>query len=237
MARTGPAEAGGFAEMFVAAYLEAGSGQEQAVQNFYPGPADLQGVTPGSRYASRMATVRARTAGPGYWAVTVGAEVLVLAQSGYARGGVHYYQVGVRAGPGGLVATSLPSEVPAPPLGALPGPALPRLGPPGGDAPTEVVRRFFDAYLAGRGDLGSVVARGSGLTALTPPPFGSTALAGIAFGPSGSPGARAVRAEIAGTDAGGLKEVLDYSLRIASRRGRWVVEEVLPATPLAFPVR
>ena len=91
MARVGPAEAGGFAEMFVAAYLEAGSGQEQAVQNFYPGPVDLQGVIPGGRYASRTATVRARTAGPGYWAVTVGAEVLVLAQGGYARGGVHYY--------------------------------------------------------------------------------------------------------------------------------------------------
>jgi len=237
MAPTGPGEAGGFAQMFVAAYLEAGSGQEQAVQTFYPGPVDLQGVTPGTRYASRTSTVRARTAGPGYWAVTVGAEVLVLSQGGYTRGGVHYYQVGVRLGPDGLVATSLPSEVPAPPTGALPGLALPRLEAPGSDPPTDAVRRFFDAYLAGRGDLGSLVTPGSGLMPLTPPPFGSTTLAAIAFGPTGSPDTRLVRAQIAGTDAGGSKEVLDYSLRIAGRRGWWVVEEVLPAAPLAFPVR
>ena len=72
---------------------------------------------------------------------------------------------------------------------------------------------------------------------LTPPPFGSTTLAAIAFGPTGSRGTRLVRAQIAGTDAGGSKEVLDYSLRIAGRRGWWVVEEVLPAAPLAFSVR
>jgi hypothetical protein len=226
-------EAGGFAEMFVAAYLEAGSGQEQAVQAFYPGPGDLEGVSPGSRYASRTATVGSRPVGPDYWAMTVGAEILVLGQGGYTRDGVHYFRVGVKIGPRGFVATSLPSEVPAPPAGALPGLALPHLGMPGGDAPTDAVRRFFDAYLAGRGDLGSVAAPDSRLAALVPPPFGATALVGIAFGPGGLPGARLVRAEIAGIDAGGSKEILDYSLRIASRRGRWVVKEILPAAPLA----
>jgi hypothetical protein len=226
------AEAGGFAEMFVAAFLEAGAGQEQSLHAFYPGPVDLRDVTPGSRYASRTSVVASEAVGPGYRAVTVGAEVLVLASGGYLRAGVHYYRVGVSLGARGPVATSLPAEVAAPATGPLPRLVAPPLAAPGDDGVALAVRRFLDADLAGHGELDPTAAPGSSLVAVTPPPFVSVALVGIAVGPAAPGGTRLVLAEVVGTDAGGLKQVLDYSLRMADLRGRWVVEQVLPAPPL-----
>jgi hypothetical protein len=108
----------------------------------------------------------------------------------------------------------------------LPPLRLDHLAAPSGDGPTTAVRRFFDAYLAGHGD------PGPGLTPVTPPPFTSVTLIGTAVGPSGQGGVRTVRAEVAGTDAGGLKAILDYSLQIEDRSGGWVVTAVLPAAPL-----
>jgi hypothetical protein len=128
---------------------------------------------------------------------------------------------------GPLVATSLPAEVPAPTPTALPPLRLSHLSAPSGDAPATAVRLFFDAYLAGHGD------PGPGLTAVTPPPFTSVALMGIAVGPSDHAGERTVRAEVAGIDASGRKAILDYSLQIADRSGGWLVTAVLPAAPLA----
>jgi hypothetical protein len=187
---------------------------------------DLHDVTPSGRYAARTAAVASSETAPGYWAVTVGAEVLVAAQGGYVRAGTHYYRVGVMSASGPLVATSLPAEVPAPTPTSLPPLRLGHLSAPSGDASTTAVRLFFNAYLAGHGD------PGPGLTPLTPPPFTSVALIGIAVGPSGYAGVSTVRAEVAGTDAGGLKTILDYSLQIADRSGGWVVTAVLPAAPL-----
>lgn len=216
----------GFAEMYVAAYLEAGAGQEHALRPYYPETVDLHDVTPSGRYAARTAAVASSESAPGYWAVTVGAEVLVAAQGGYVRAGTHYYRVGVMSASGPLVATSLPAEVPAPTPTSLPPLGLGHLSAPSGDAPTTAVAHFFDAYLAGQGN------PGPGLSPVTPPPFVSVALMGIAVGPSDHSGVRTVRAEVAGTDARGLKAILDYSLQIADPSGGWVVTAVLPAAPL-----
>lgn len=226
--RTSPAAAGpvGFAELYVAAYLEAGAGQEQSLKPFYGGHIDLQSVAPSSRYASRTAAVAAAETAPGYWAITVGAEVLVAAQGGYVRSGTHYFQVGVLAGPGGVVATSLPGEVPAPPAVAPPQLDVPALGMPQDDPVSKAVSRFLGAYLSGGGD------PGGGIRAITPPPFASVSLTGIAASPPGPTGRRTVLAEVAGTDAGGLREILDYSLRIMPRQDGWAVEAVLADAPL-----
>jgi hypothetical protein len=89
------------------------------------------------------------------------------------------------------------------------------------------VQRFFDAYLAGHGD------PGPGLTPVTPPPFTSVVLTGIAVGTDAPSAVRTVRAEVAATDAGGLKTILNYSLQITEHNGGWVVTTLLSAAPLA----
>ena len=226
-----PAGAAGFAEMYVAAYLEAGAGQEQTLRPYYPAAVDLHDVIPSSRYAARTAAVASSEPSPGYWAITVGAEVLVAARGGYVRAGTHFYRVGVMSATGPLVATSLPAEVPAPTPTTLPPLRLGHLAPPSGDASSAAVQQFFDAYLAGHGE------PGDGLRAVTPPPFTSVAVTGIATNPSGQSGVQTVQAEVVGTDAGGLKTVLDYSFQLAERNGAWVVTSLLPAAPLGQVTR
>jgi hypothetical protein len=220
-----PSGVSGFAELYVAAYLEAGSGQEQTLRAYYPGSVDLHDVTPSGRYASHAATVTTSESAPGYWVVTVGAEVLVAAQGGYVRAGTHYYRVGVMTGSGALVATSLPAEVPAPTPAPLPALGPAQLAAPSDDAVTAAVQRFFDAYLAGRG------SPGAGLSPVTPP-YASATVVAMAAGPVGPSGVRTVRAQLAATDAVGLKVVLDYSLQLAQHNGTWAVTALLPVPPL-----
>jgi hypothetical protein len=227
--------AGGFAELFVATFLEAGAGQEQSLRPYYPGAVDLSAVAPQSRYAARMAIVSSTGISPGYWAVTVGAAVLVAAQGGFVQAGTHYYQVGVAGRPGTLVATSLPAEVPAPVPAALPPLAVAGLAQPGSDAVSGVLSHFFEAYLCGRGELAPLVTTGSHLAAVSPAPFSSAEVGSLAVGPVERSGTALARVEVTGTDSSGLKEVLDYSLHIRNRRGEWAVEEMLPGAPLAPP--
>ncbi len=107
----------GFAQLFVATYLEAGEGAESALRPFYSQPLSLKGIRPGQRYVARTATLEAapdgRPLGADSWSVTVAAEVLVEAEGGYRRDGVHFFTVRVARTEDGLTATSLPSEIPA----------------------------------------------------------------------------------------------------------------------------
>jgi len=104
----------GFAQLFVAAWLAAGSGQEATLRPYYRGPLHLDGVTPTARYAARTAAVGVARPRPRAWVVTVGADELVDGGDGYVPTGTHYYRVEVAAGPAGLAATALPAEVARP---------------------------------------------------------------------------------------------------------------------------
>jgi hypothetical protein len=55
--------------------------------------------------------------------------------------------------------------------------------------------------------------------------------------PSGRSGGQTAQAEVVGTDASGLRTVLDYSFQLAERNGVWVVTSLLPAAPLGLVTR
>ena len=101
----------GIAQLFVAAWLAAGSGQEASLRPYYGGPLHLDGVTPTARYAARSAAVRLARSRPGAWVVTVGTDELVAGDNGYVPAGMHYYRVEVVAARGSFTATGLPVEV------------------------------------------------------------------------------------------------------------------------------
>jgi hypothetical protein len=107
-----PAGAEGFAELYVSAYLE---GAAKAVRTFYPEAPALDAVPEGERYVARAAAVRIRATGRDSWVVTVGAEVLVAAEGGYRRDGIHYFEAAIARSREGYAATSLPTEVWGPP--------------------------------------------------------------------------------------------------------------------------
>jgi hypothetical protein len=104
-----PAGLEGFAELYVATWLEGGP-----VQSFHPGDPPAPAMEPGERFVARAAAVRVRPVGRGVWAVTVGAEVLVAADGGYRRDGISWFDVDVVARKGDLVAGGVPAEVAAP---------------------------------------------------------------------------------------------------------------------------
>jgi hypothetical protein len=111
---TRPGGLEGFAELYVATWLEGGP-----VEPFHPADSSAGRAGPGERFVARAAAVRVRHAGDEVWAVTVGAEVLVATDGGYRRDGTRWFDVELSARDGGFVAAGVPAEVSAP---AAPGP-------------------------------------------------------------------------------------------------------------------
>lgn len=120
---TGPQ---GFAELYVSTWLGTGTGTVAALAAYYP-PAtglDFTAVKPGHLYAGQVIALDTRQVTPGYWSVTVGADVLAAGTTAYTDLGVRYYTVGVLAtGPDGTPtqATTTPPSGPAATSTAAPG--------------------------------------------------------------------------------------------------------------------
>lgn len=219
----------GFAELYVSAFLQAGQGTEEDLRPFLPEDLDLAGVTPRSLYVARAASLGARALAPRYWAVTVGAEVLAATEGVYAPAGHRYFTVGILEVPGGYVAASVPAEVP------VPGPQNPvelsvhQLDYPTDDAATRAVARFLDAYLARQGELARYAAPGSGLRPISSP-YSDAELIAAGFSET-SRGAMA-RARVRAVDPNGRVALLEFSLELVERAGRWEVVRLLGAPPL-----
>ena len=224
---------GAWAELYVAAWLQATEGDDAKLRAFWPAAPTISDRHEGGQVALNTTTLAVgEVAGkPGYWSVVVGA--VVVAPSGSRS--VHFYQVGVREDPPqSFTAAGFPGEVSAPPTGEAlrlehsleaPSPTDPLAG---------FVARFFDAYLTGRGAVVDYAGSASGLRPVTPSPFAALELTGVAHPKleeaKGAP--VAVRAELTGVTAEGRRQRLHYALEVDQREGRWVVLRLLPAPPL-----
>ncbi len=230
------AGAEGFAELFVAAFLSAGEGAPETLAASLDA-LSLEGMEEGSWMASRTVSLGAREVAPGYFAVTVAAEVLArdadsVEQSTWVPVGTLFYTVGVMESGSGWAAVGLPALVAAPPTGSAPDLLVRRMdGLREVAGLEEAVTRFLVAYLTGEGELTRYTAPGSPLIAVRPPPF--VAVEMIEAGSmTAADGARQVVVLVAGTDEAGRTQVLQYGLVAAARDGRWEVAELLPALPL-----
>ncbi|WP_351233304.1 conjugal transfer protein [Streptomyces sp. NPDC002133] len=208
-ATTAPATAGaqgaaGFAQLFVAAYLAAGEGDEAKLVAYYP-PATslrLEGDS-GRRAGEQLTVVRLRQTDRGIWSVTVAARISDPSpttkpsdadrpdgkrDAGTAAAeAVHYFQVPVATSPAGggasgYVALAMPAEVGAPariqPPQLVYGPMRPALP---SDPRTQAVTEFLTAYLAGAGELDRYLAPGTQLTAIAPTPYTGIAVDQLAI--------------------------------------------------------
>ncbi|WP_312897594.1 conjugal transfer protein [Kitasatospora kifunensis] len=142
---TGSQGAAGFAQLFVAAYISAGDGDQTKLTPFFPGATDLrlEGAS-GQRRGDQLTVVRLRQSDRDIWSVTVAAHVTTVtgasagadgaspaadssagattapAAAAGSAGSVHYFQVPVATAPAGggasgYVALAMPAEVAAPP--------------------------------------------------------------------------------------------------------------------------
>ncbi|MFC9486664.1 conjugal transfer protein [Streptomyces hydrogenans] len=248
---------GGFAELFVTAYLEAEEGRAgDVLAAFMPGagPATLSGGG-GGQVVEQAAAVRVRAVSAGYWAVTVAARVRPAEPAAKpdraeaeAAVGLRYFRVPVRSGASGeLTAVALPAEV-----GALPAGQAPELGygqsaePNAADPGVRTLQGFFTSYLAGGGEVDRYMPPGSRLTPITPAPYASASVGRVAEYGTNAPGAafpegapipdgtrRRLLVDVTAADRAGVERPLTYAVALKARDGRWEVEAVEAAPLLA----
>ena len=227
----------GFAELFIAAFLGAGEGSPESLAPFLDKPR-LDGVADGSWFATRTASLGAREIGPGYFAVTVSAEVVAADEESdepnvWVPVGTLFYSVGVAESETGWAVTGLPTLIAAPTRAVPPELLLGHLdGLDGAPGLEEMLHRFLAAYLTGDGELARYMAPDSRIARVQPPPFVSVEVlkAGFIDAPDGT---QQVAIVLRATDAADRVQLLEYALTVEQRDGRWEVSELLPAPTLA----
>ena len=226
----------GFAELFITAFLSAGEDSAGALALFLDG-VSLDGVADGSWFVTRTTSLGAREIGPGYYAVTVAAEVLAAdpesdGQTVWVPVGTRFYTVGVAETESGWAVTGLPTLVAAPTRAVPPERLVGRLdGLDGAPGLEEMVSRFLTAFLAGDGELARYTAPSSQIVPVQPPPFMTVEILRAGF--VDTPDAPLqVAVVVRATDAASRVQVLQYALVVEQRDGRWEVSELLPAPSL-----
>lgn len=208
-----PAGPGGFAELFVSAYLTAGEGTEDSLAPFLPGARDVTlSADAGAQRVRELAAVQVREVSSGYWSVTVAARVVATgaagtgakrdsepseddgseegARSASSGSVLRFFQVPVRSGAGGaLAAAALPAEVGAPLSGEAPSLAYGQSAPVRATDPAgQMLAGFFAAYLAGSGQVERYLSPGTVLSAVSPAPYARVEVAQVSETGTDDPG-------------------------------------------------
>lgn len=227
------AGAEGFAELFIAAYLS--SGEDSTDLDGFLDGVSLDGVENGQWSVTRTISLGAEEIAPGYFAVTVAADV--VANDHDADGaslrvsqGTWFFSVGVGETPTGWTVTGLPSLISAPANVEAPELLVDRLEGVEPDI-DELLSRFLSAYLTGEGELARYVAPSSAIVPVQPPPFANVEVVAAGMAATTDAGTH-VAAVVRATDLAGRTQLLEYSLAISERDGRWEVSALLPAPPL-----
>ena len=176
--------------------------------------------------------------GPGYFAVTVAAEVVAAdtdsaGQPVWVPAGTRFYSVGVAETETGWAIVGFPSLIPAPIGATIPELLIDRRG--GLDANPgleEMLSRFLAAFVAGDGELARYTSPSSPVVPVQPPPFTGVEIleAGMV---ETSDGVTEVAVLVRATDGAGRAQILEYALVVEQRDGRWEVSHLLPVPPLA----
>ncbi|MFF3326967.1 conjugal transfer protein [Streptomyces sp. NPDC002889] len=203
-AATGSQGAAGFAQLFVAACISAGEGDQDKLAAYYPDATSLRLEGDSDRHRGEQLTVvRLRQTDRGIWSVTVAARITDTAPSAKpsdddrpntkddakaaAARAVRYFQVPVATAPtaggaSGYTALAMPAEVSAPERIEAPalvyGPMRPALP---ADPRTQAVTEFLNAYLTGARELDRYLAPGTRLAPVAPPPYTGIAVDSLAI--------------------------------------------------------
>ncbi|WP_405969058.1 conjugal transfer protein [Streptomyces sp. NBC_00988] len=221
------AEPGGYAQVFVSAWLRSSaddetSAQARLAQSLAPG-VELPDPAAGAQPAPLSVTaVRSAQRSGGAWSVTVAAQ--------YADGSVRYYAVPVVAGGAGasFAVTGAPGVVAGPDhIEAAKSPY--GVSVPDGDL-SSALGEFFAAYLTGSGEVNRYLAPGVTLSAVSPAPYASVSVQQISAAeqtaaaeqvPADGTTVR-VLVQVETRDTGG-RWPLAYELTLRARSGRWEV--------------
>jgi len=220
--------AGGFAERYVTAYLEAGKEGEK-LTSFLGYTPELPLNAQATELSAPVRSVDITKAGDDYWAV-----VVAVGWPGQER----FWQVAVDMRDGPANAVGLPAAVAAP--------AAPErssldvsMGQPALDDPmVESATSFLGAYLCGQEGLSRYLSPGLALAPAEPKVCSSAEVIrwGVVDGDDDNTKTVTLDAlldgDAAADDSATSARVATYTLLLTSRDGRWEISELLPAPPL-----
>ncbi|SHH34212.1 conjugal transfer protein [Streptomyces sp. 3214.6] len=231
---TSAADPGGYAQVFVGAWLRSNakdetSAQARLAQSMAPDvelpdpAADVQSA-PGS-----VTAVRSAQRGASAWSVTVAAQ--------YANGLVRYYAVPVASDSTGssFTVTGAPGVVAGPARAEVPKSSY-AVSVPEGDL-SSAVGQFLGAYLTGAGEVDRYLAPGVHLTAVSPAPYTAVAVQEVSAVEEAAAAEKVpadgtkvrVLASVEARDATG-RWPLAYELTLKARSGRWEVAALQSGT-------
>lgn len=221
--------AGQFASLFVAGWLR---GDDLGF--FNPNlVAEESGLL-----VERVAAVRTTERGRGLFEVVVAADLVEFIESSeeqFRPVGLRFYAVGVSAdGDGDLLALGTPALVEAPSTAPPATPVISELRPattPDLVGLTRTLDGFFAAYLTGDGDVALFTSPDSTVGAVTPAPFTRASVRQLGRGQVpgiADDGLQLARVVLDAQSPSG-RQLLEYSLVLAERDGRWEVSQVLHA--------
>ncbi|MGW3498287.1 conjugal transfer protein [Streptomyces sp. NPDC001020] len=224
---TAATDPGGYAQVFVGAWLRSDandetSAQARLAQSMAP-DVELPDPAADAQSAPQLVTaVRSAQRAGGAWSVTVAAQ--------YANGSVRYYTLPVASDSTGssFAVTGAPAVV-ASPARAEVAKSSYAVTVPEGDL-SSAVGEFLTAYLTGAGEVDRYLAPGVKLTAVSPAPYTAVAVQQVS---SIEEAAAAERVPADGTKVRVLASVeardatgrwpLAYELTLRARSGRWEV--------------
>lgn len=221
--------AGGFAERYVTAYLEAGN-DGAVLAPFLGYTPELPATSTATELEAPVRAVEITRADTDYWSV-----VVAVGWTGQER----FWQVAVDLREGPANAVGLPA--------AVAGPAEPErssldvnMGQPALDDPVvESVTGFLGAYLCGQGELSRYLSPGVSITPADPKVCSEIEVIrwGVVDDDDEDVQTVVLDALLDGTvDAeetnAASPRVATYTLLLTSRDGRWEITELLPAPPL-----
>ena len=211
-----------FGVRVVTTWLTASRGQEDLVRALLPQASSISLPARGLGVAEAM-VAGSRPAGVGVWSVTVAATV-----SDERTVSRRFFEIPVKVDGQTVTAIALPGEVPSSLLAGaaadLDYPALVAANSPLYTTSTE----FLSAFLAGQGDVSRIISPDSEIRAVSPAPFTSVKVTGIAAHddvPATPAEGDELDVLVSATASSGEQTSvgLQYALTLTVRAGRWEV--------------
>jgi len=193
---------------------------------------DIPRAADGAQQLVSVTAISARQLDADYWAVTLAVELDSPDPAIGTRRDVWYFELGVLQAGGGFIAAGQPGIVPAPRATDVPYSSAALRTPEPNDEITTSLDGFFQALLAGGGDVSRYLAPSTEISAVSPPPFVESAVTGLSVNELAAGSARA-RVEVEGTTAEGGDWTVAYEVLLALRGGRWEVTALSGAPTLA----
>jgi hypothetical protein len=225
-----PAAAAGFAELAVRRWMEADAQSQTLARLFVDRPqlSDLHHRV----VVNSTNTVAASTIVAGYWSLTIAVDFTPVAIGAVKT--TWFVQLGVandRAGR--YVALTTPAVVSDPrPATPLPSLSQAALTTPSPEDPVAVtVTGFLAALLTGNGQVDRYLAPAVQIDAVSPSPFETVRLDGIASTRTGA--AVVVRVSASARSSSGDEWMLGYELALVERDGQWQVRSMRGSPSLA----